>query len=818
MGEGVAEEVLVASAFGGGLDGVNSDFSGSDSPDGRHFQMSQVDLIARRTEILKNGIPLRMIEETISVDPLDSRYDGRIEPLTGRIQLQGASLVDAGSALGVTTFYKSFSTNTGNGSLTVTAASLLDLNAPAETWIVRCVKAVVDGVGAPVPTLSTFNVTGSVSGAVRNAAGDQIVWKSDGVVVSNGTLSFSIVEGSTAFNTGDKFSIVVDSGVLSSSDSLSARYIPESFINDPVTFTDPQELFLKHGQPSAENTLSLGAALAFENGASSVVALQCRPPVPRHTSDTLLAADDPLTTAVGGATGHTDQEDCIFPLSTDGVPDVDLEVNVFVVSADGSEEQIVLNKVPFYDSLLGTTGTQVHANFSSPTYTSSYTIVTLSEVEQSGSDGYIYQPGDGYNYFTAPTANFAAARNDLGEADGNKFIVLFDDGYANLTGKYSIVEIGDSFGDMTVVRISASPVSGTAQVGSSLRWQLVDDADTSSRFALSDDAVTTYLTAGKGLRISYVDTRDSTFFDTNWLTAFESAELVSAQYIVPLPLQTISNIFAVAKTHAITQSNILNGNERILIAGAINGLLPANLAGETDAAVEDLGVLEGIQGDSAEEVLGGLTEDLTNYSIADAFGDTHRAIYMVPDQIVRNIAGANTVLSGYFSAAAMAGFLASKANLAEPSTNKTLSGFTIPNTRRYRPSDINKLLEAGACILEQVAGGGRIVHGITASNSGAPEDEEISVVEIRDQVVRVMRNAMRPFIGRINSPTIVQEISAAADKVLRAMIGQGLLTGFAGLSVSRDQVDATQLNIGVRAFPAGPLNYIFADIEFTLGG
>jgi len=54
-------------------------------------------------------------------------------------------------------------------------------------------------------------------------------------------------------------------------------------INDPEFFTDPNSLFAKHGSPSEANTLSLGANLAFENGAAGVLALQAKPALPRRT-------------------------------------------------------------------------------------------------------------------------------------------------------------------------------------------------------------------------------------------------------------------------------------------------------------------------------------------------------------------------------------------------------------------------------------------------------------------------------------------------------------------------------------------------------
>ena len=813
MGEGRAEEALAYQAQGGGRDGINPDFSGAtNAPDGRHFQISQIDLVAKRTEIRKNGIPLTVLEQAVDSAPFSSRYDVRVDPITGRVQLQGARLVDLGTSSTITVFYKKFASNTGNGSPAITEASLVSATAPAEVWTIRCIAVSKDGYGAAISGKAVFSVTGSVTGAVRNTSGDAIRWTSDGVTVSNGILSFSISESSIPFSVGDKFTVEVNSGVLAAGDNLDALYIANSFVNDPQEFLSPSDLYAKHGQPSETNTLSLGARLAFENGAPSVVALQCKPPLPRQTSDVLLSADNPLSTAMEGATGDTNIEDCIFTINNDGVPDVDLSINVFVTNPDGTEEQIgELTKVDFYDPAFGTSIFTAWDTFVSDN-TNSYTVVQLDEMLQEGSDGLIETTIDG-DFFSSATATFSAS--DLG-----KYIDMFDEGNTNTFGRYEIVDVGDGYGNMSIVKVllNGAYTNSVAQSGSGLRWQLVDDERQSSYFCLSQDVVSIHLTEGKGLRIQYVNTDDSSYFDTNWANAFQAAEQADVQFIVPLPTQTISSIFGVAKSHVIAQSNIMNAHERLLICGAINGLLPENLTGAEDAAVEDIAGLEGIQGDDPEEVLSGLVDDLANYSVYDAFGDTQRVIYLAPDQIVVRIGATSTVMPGYFAAAALSGHLSGKTVIAEPATNKTLVGFTIPRSRTYRPTVVNSLIANGVCLLEPVSTGGRIVHGITTSSSGAAEDEEISIVEIRDQVVRTLRNSLKGFIGRINSPTLLQELSGAVDKVMRGLVSQGMLTGYADVVVSINPTDARQVDVGVRAFPAGPLNYIFADVEFTLGG
>jgi hypothetical protein len=810
IGEGLTEELLVSSAQGGGLDGVNSDYSGTDSPDGRHFQFSQLGLVENRTEVLKNGIPLTVLEEPIDSDPFDARYDARVDPETGRLELQRSYLRDFGGDSGETQFYRIVTGRVGNGELVIDEDSLVDTNAPAETWTVRCTSVILDAFNIPIPGEARFSVTGSVSGAIKDANGAVIVWKSNGVVVSNDILSFAISEGTAPFRVGDRFVIEVRSGVLQKGDELEARYIPSTFLNDPELFLSPTDLFAKHGTASATNTLSLGAMMAFENGAPAVIAVQAKPAVPRRTSETVLVADNPLSVATEGATGDTEIPDTIFPLSVGAVPDTDTTILIFVVDPDGTEEQLVLDKEDFYNSSWNTLSA-AYSGFVAGPFTNSYTVISAPQVEQDGVDGYIYSLG-GNTYFTSETVSFSINNVDAGESDLDKQLVVFDNS-GNMS-VYNLVEIGDGYGDQTLAQISLA--SGVGASGTDLRWEFIDPADTGSYVCLTDDVVSAFLTSGKGLRVSYIDTDDADFFDTNWSAAYEAAETVDAQYIVPLPTQTISNVFAAGKAHVIEMSNLINAKERMLVIGAINGLTPNNLLGVSDAAVEDLGVLEGIQGDDAAEVLGGDVEDLANYSVEAAYGDTNRAIYMGPDQIVRNIAGTNTTLSGYFLAAPMAGFIAGQSYIAEPATNKTLTGFTIPRDRNYRPLVVNSLLDAGVCLVEPVQGGGRVIHGLTTAASGAGEDEEISIMGVRDAVVRALRTSLRPFIGRVNSPTAIAEISGAVDKLMRAFISVQLLTGYSDLSVSRNSVEPRQIDIAMRAFVVSPINWISVDIEFSI--
>lgn len=818
IGEGETEETLVDSAFGGGADGRNADYSAANAPDGRHFQISKLDLVPNRSSILKNGVPLNLLEQGITAAAFDSRYGARLDPLTGRVELQPAHLLDFGTdSTGTPLFYQEYAANKGSGHPRMTSASLVDTDAPAETWTVRCVANIKDGYGSPVSGEAIFTVTGSFSGQVKNSAGLPIVWKSDGYVVSNAILSFAIDEGSVKFEVGDKFTIRVDSGVLGSGDHLVARYIANENLNDPETFATPRDAFAKHGQPSATNTLSLGIQMAFENGAPVVTAIQARPPVPRKTGETLIVQDNLLTGATEGATGGQAITDTVFPLQLGRVPDVDGKINVFVVSSDGSEEQLLLNKQAFYNSTDYPTTAALYSDFVMGPTGSAYTVIEAPQVEQHGLDGYIAALSTTTIYFQSDSASFSADREDAGEGDVGKQIKVLAP--TALVGTYTITSVGDGYGDMTVAhatRTSGSIPGGIHSVSHVANWQAIDQNDLGVYLAITDDVAATYLTAGKGLRVDYVDTKDASFFDADWVEAYETAENVDVQIVVPLPLQTVSQIFQGLKVHCESQSNIVNQHERIGIVGALTGLMPDMLIGTKSAAVEDIGVLEGVQGDDAEEVLAGNIEDLANYSVQAAFGDTFRIIYLWPDQIVRSIGGTNTFLPGYFLAPALGGFLAGQTNIALPPTFNTLTGFSILRDRTARKFVKNQLDGVGVLVVEPVAGGGKMLHGLTTIANGAPEEQEISVVSIRDQVSRILRNTLRQFIGKLQSPTLVPEMNKVVGKLLRSLVGQQLLAGFGSITISRDPVESRQINIQVQIQPSVSVLYIFVDLAVEL--
>lgn len=807
VGEGKREEVIVDSAKGDGTDGFDPTFTTVSDGYGRFFRLANYPVIENRTTLYLNGSELRILEADIDSNSFSSYYDARFEPETGKIELQAASLVEHGGQ-----YYTESSTNVGDGYLS--GLTLVDTNSPAETWTIRCSSVLRDSYGSPVRGQATFVASGSVTGQVKDAYGQPYIWYSDGTTVSNTILSFAIYNPSPRqpFDIGDRFSVEVASHVLKSRDSLEASYIAEADLNDPTTFTDPVKLFDKHGQPDTENTLSLGAQMAFENGATSVLALQAKPPLPRRTSEIVLAPYNSVT-ATGGATGNDNPDDLIFYITTPGKPDNGTSVHFFVENTDGTETQIFPNKVDFYDpditeafNTYETTGvsTALMAEFMDPTESGkpySYTVVSDKQIEKSGTDGEITPEVGATALFYSPSASFT---NADAYASPSKVLDFINNDPVN-QGRFNVIALIDEH----TVRIERD--SGSFNAEEDIKWQLLTSEDEQSqRILLTTDLA---LARRKGLRVTYIDERDVDFYDANWAEALEKLETQDLQILVLLPTQTFSAIQQAGRVHCQRMSAIYYKRERNLYTGALDGLTVDNVTGLEDAAVEDIGILEGIQGDDAEEILGGNIEDLANYGVAHNFGDTFRVVYMYPDEIVRVINGSREIIPGYYMAAAAGGYLAGEPNIAMPITYKTLVGFTILNSRVFTDDQLNRLGDAGITVVQPVTGGGRVLHGKTTTQSGYPEEEEISVIFIRDQIARTMRRSFQAFIGQPEDPTLLASLTARAMSILDAFVSQGLITAYRNLSVGRDEVEPRQYNIVVEVQAAMPVNWIFIDVS-----
>ena len=340
MGEGSSDQVIVSAALGSGKDGLNPNYTSTSGADGRHFQIQYFPLISNRTTIYKNGIPLNGLESLIDSNPFNNSFDYRLDITTGHLELQRAHLQNQGGS-----FFVPLTTNTGLG--TLNALTLIDVNAPPEIWTVRCISVQRNSLNQPIAGTAKFLAFGSISGSQVDANGNPIVWVANNQVVSNGIISFSIKETvvnnvvTSPFTQGDAFTVIVVSGVLNRNDTLTVNCIPTFNLNSPVLVQGMKDVVTKYSYPSLTNNLSLGCQLAFDNAATSLITLQCAPPLPRRTSYELDS------NGVNSLSSNND--DFIFPLPLNVTPDINSDIHFFTTNnVTQVETQILPNKFPYY--------------------------------------------------------------------------------------------------------------------------------------------------------------------------------------------------------------------------------------------------------------------------------------------------------------------------------------------------------------------------------------------------------------------------------------------------------------------------------------
>ena len=167
--------------------------------------MSATDLIVPLLDVDSFTIPgfVKVGAELIEYTAIDTVNDNLIVPAPGNA---GAAYLKL-QANGL--YYLPGANNVGQGILS--SLTLVDSNAPTETWTIRCIEVPDPGIAPP-----RFETIGNISGNPPYISGNYPVWPVDGYswqangyIISNGILSFTINQTSPAFVPGDYFIVQV---------------------------------------------------------------------------------------------------------------------------------------------------------------------------------------------------------------------------------------------------------------------------------------------------------------------------------------------------------------------------------------------------------------------------------------------------------------------------------------------------------------------------------------------------------------------------------------------------------------------------------
>lgn len=211
-GRGRREESVVSRAVGGGKDGAPENFDPANSPDGRHFVLSYYPVVPGSLELF-----------------LNPKGDGTDLPL---IQVTSQDMADAWNA--------EFTDTDGY-------SGFAGFNGPNG-----------DSVDA-------YQGSSDGAGFFDSKWARQYQKLKDQLGITAG----SVEPNHYLFDpTTGRF--ILDQA-LAAYDTLVASYIAEGDLNAPEMFFDLSDVIAKHGYPTKENSISLAAQIAFENGAGVVV-------------------------------------------------------------------------------------------------------------------------------------------------------------------------------------------------------------------------------------------------------------------------------------------------------------------------------------------------------------------------------------------------------------------------------------------------------------------------------------------------------------------------------------------------------------------
>jgi hypothetical protein len=105
-------------------------------------------------------------------------------------------------------YYQASSNNVGSG--IITNLEVINSNAPAENWTIKCIAVQRDTSNNPIAGTAKFQAVGTISGNPVNNQGDFYTWDCYGTVQSNGIISFGVQEEAPpAFDVGDSFVLQV---------------------------------------------------------------------------------------------------------------------------------------------------------------------------------------------------------------------------------------------------------------------------------------------------------------------------------------------------------------------------------------------------------------------------------------------------------------------------------------------------------------------------------------------------------------------------------------------------------------------------------
>jgi len=198
---------------------------------------------------------------------------------------------------------------------------------------------------------------------------------------------------------------------------------------------------------------------------------------------------------------------------------------------------------------------------------------------------------------------------------------------------------------------------------------------------------------------------------------------------------------------------------------------------------------------------------------ADSVGDMRgRVILVAPGMHAFDSAGgADVVLPGTYTAAAVAGLLSTLVPQSSP-TNKTLPGVQKLSQRFTYGQELTLVGHAAGVLVLDERAGVRIVRGISADQGAF---KQITTRRITDYAKAGMRAVSNPFVGKLNNARVRKALNGAINGFLSAMVADEALISYE-LSVTATRADEIAGRAIVNAILRPTFSIDFVAVTLTL--
>jgi hypothetical protein len=171
-------------------------------------------------------------------------------------------------------------------------------------------------------------------------------------------------------------------------------------------------------------------------------------------------------------------------------------------------------------------------------------------------------------------------------------------------------------------------------------------------------------------------------------------------------------------------------------------------------------------------------------------------------------------VSGEFLAAALAGLNVNPANdVATTLTNQQVVGFSRLLGPALSDPTMDQMAADGLTLLVPKAGALNVRHYKSTDPSNVITSEPTATT-VTDYVRQQFRTGLDQFIGRKFVGTLVNDVTAVCNALLRLLVNQEIIAGYKNLTVIPDPSDPTLLDITVSFQPIFSLLYI--SVTFTV--